>query len=110
MFFNFECETYLRNPFQNAKNFPEGCLYIAIKAEQENKDRLSGKYYLHSLYKNVGAYVREPGELQGFASHRFFLAYSRPVWFITDADNKFGFLWGGAQTGGYLSITTKGLT
>ena len=89
-FFYFESESDWRKSFQNGKNFPEfpGCLYIAIKAQHKIRDRLSGKYYLHSLhyYKNMGAYVREPGEIQGFSSRQFFLAYARGTWYITESD------------------------
>ena len=89
-------------------NFSEGCLYIAIKAEVNDRDGLSGKYYLHSLYKNIGAYVREPGEIQGFTQHQFFLAYGCGYWYITSAPKDYEFLWGGANSGGYFRITTQG--
>ena len=41
--------------------FSEGCLYIAVEAEDEEMNGFSGKYYFHSLHKNVGVYIREPG-------------------------------------------------
>ena len=69
---------------------------------------MSGKYYLHSLHKNIGAYVREPGEIQGFDSQQFFLVYSYKHWHITDANKTYEFLWEGDQAGGYLRIATKG--
>ena len=41
--------------------FSEGCLYIAVKAQERHMDGFSGKYYFHSLHKNIGVYIREPG-------------------------------------------------
>ena len=41
--------------------FSEDCLYIAVKAVDEDMNGLSGKYYFHSLHVNVGVFIREPG-------------------------------------------------
>ena len=93
--------------FQFAKEFPEECIYVAIKAEENAKDGLSGKYYFHSLHKNVGAYVREPKRVPGYTAKQFFLVYQNGVWYIQSDDSvNVCFLWGGA--GGHLRLTSKG--
>ena len=51
--------------FKFGKEFPEECLYIVIKAEETVKNGLSGKYYFHSMHKNVGVYIREPKRVPG---------------------------------------------
>ena len=51
--------------FKFGKEFPEECLYIVIKAEEAVKNGLSGKYYFHSMHKNVGVYIREPKRVPG---------------------------------------------
>ena len=82
-------------------------MYIAVKAENQNKNCASGKYYFHSLHKNVGAYVKEPGPVHG---EDYFLVYMSGSWFIQVArvksHNKLCFLWD--KAGGWLCITTKG--
>ena len=93
--------------FKFAKEFPEECIYVAIKAEESVKDGLSGKYYFHSLHKNVGTYVREPKRVPGYTSKQFFLVYQNGVWYIqTDDSVNVCFLWGGA--GGLLRLASKG--
>ena len=80
-----------------------------MRAEETAKNGLSGKYYFHSLHKNVGAYIREPGRVPGYNSKQFFLVYQKGVWYIqTDDRENVCFLWGGA--GGHLRLTTKGLS
>ena len=63
----------------------------------------SGKYYFHSLYKNIGAYIREPG-----LSRQFFLVYEPlyDTWYITDDTEKIG--WKQQVSGGYFRISSKG--
>ena len=100
------CEVSVNNTCQT--NHLSFCLYIAIKSKTKIYEGLSGKYYLHSLHKNIGAYVREPGEIQGFSSQQFFLVYTYKQWHITLANKKHEFLWRGDEPIGYLRIATKG--
>ena len=90
-----------------AGEFPEGCVYIAVKAELKNKNVASGKYHFHSLYKNIGAYVREPGTVR---DEDLFLAYMDDTWYIQlvkdSCEKKFCFLWD--KAGGWLRLNTKG--
>ena len=67
----------------------------------------SGKYYFHSLYKNIGAYIREPGPVAAYSSRQFFLLYDNlnETWCITD-DAKNG--WDQQVTGAYFRICSKG--
>ena len=88
-----------------AENFPERCLYIAINSEVKGRQAYSGKYYFHSLYKNVGAYIREPGSVPGYSSSQFFLVYDGGVWYITNDEERYCFLWG--KGGGFFKFETK---
>ena len=93
--------------FQSAKQFPERCIYVAVKkATYKENQGLTGKYYFHSLYKNVGAYIREPGAVSGFGLSQFYLVYDGDSWNISDNDQEFCFLWG--QGGGYFHLETEG--
>ena len=78
-----------------------------MKAEEKRKDGLSGKYYFHSLYKNIGAYIRESGEIEGFSHRQFLLVYKRGNWCIIGAyeDDE---IFGGDFNGGLLAIATEG--
>ena len=79
------------------------------KATDKNKQGLSGKYYFHSLHKNVGAYIREPGAVSGFRS-QFYLVYNNGDWFITDNDKNNCFLWLYLYcNSGYFHLETKGM-
>ena len=78
-----------------------------MKAEEKRKDGLSGKYYFHSLYKNIGAYIREPGEVEGYSQDQFILVYKGGYWFIMYAfeDDE---MFGGDFLGGIFRIATEG--
>ena len=79
-----------------------------MKAEEKRKDGLSGKYYFHSLYKNIGAYIRS-GEVEGFSHRQFFLVYKRGYWIITDDYASSGnFLWDKDVGYGHVCIETEG--
>ena len=69
----------------------------------------SGKYYFHSLYKNIGAYIREPGLVTGYSSRQFFLVYETlyDTWYITDDEGEEG-SWRQKVGGGYFRIRSKG--
>ena len=69
-------------------------------------DKFSGKYYFHSLYKNVGAYIREPGLVGNYSSRQFFLVHDNDKWWITDDEEKNG--WGQKVDGGYFRNSSKG--
>ena len=87
-------------------DFAEGCLYVAVKPEKKTTT-FSGKYYFHSLYNNVGAYIREPGLVSGYSSKQFFLVYEtlHETWYITN-DDKNG--WDQQVSGGCFRISSKG--
>lgn len=78
-----------------------------MKAEQKHNDGLSGKFYFHSLYKNIGAYIRESGEVEGHPLCQIFLVYKDKYWFITD-DARDDEMFGGDFEGGRLCIETDG--
>ena len=77
-----------------------------MKAEEKRKDGLSGKYYFHSLYKNIGAYIRS-GEVEGYSLNKSILVYKVGSWFITDASED-DEIFGGDFNGGLLAIATEG--
>ena len=90
---------------QHNKDFAEGCLYVSINPDDKTLD-FSGKYFFHSLYKNVGAYVRD-GMASGMASSKqIFLIYSDGFWFISIDKETCCFLWG--NSGGYFRLVSKG--
>ena len=76
-----------------------------MKAEQKINDGLSGKYYFHSLYKNIGAYIRS-GEVEGYYN-KVILVYKFGYWFITAASED-DEMFGGDFNGGLLGIATEG--
>ena len=87
------------------ENFAEGCLYVYVNPGEKMLD-FSGKYYLHSLYKNVGAYIREPGLVSDYSSKQTFLFYKDGYWYISNDEENNCFLWG--NDGGYFRLLSKG--
>ena len=82
-----------------------------MKAEQKINDGLSGKYYFHSLYKNIGAYIRS-GEIEGYSQDQFILVYKIDsnkcgYWLIINASED-DEMFGGDFNGGLLGIATEG--
>ena len=77
-----------------------------MKAEKKQYDGLSGKYYFHSLYKNVGAYIRSV-EVEGYSIDQFILVYKSGYWVITDSSEE-DVMFGGDFNGGILRIATEG--
>ena len=82
-----------------------------MKAEQKINDGLSGKYYFHSLYKNIGAYIRS-GEIEGYSQDQFILVYKIDsnkcgYWLIINASED-DEMFGGDFNGGLLGIVTEG--
>ena len=75
----------------------------------ENKLRkgFSGKYYFHSLYENVGTYIREPEPVPGYPSIQVYLVHSGGFWNISTDRKDHCFLWGNA--GGLFRLQSKGL-
>ena len=63
----------------------------------------SGAYYFHSLYNNVGAYVRDGLIVD---TKQTFLVYNDGYWFISTDEEKYCFLWG--NDGGFFRLATKG--
>ena len=86
--------------FQFAEEFSERCLYIAINATVKKKDDLSGKFCFHSMYNNVGVYIRESEQLT-----TAFLVYIKGSWYIQSHRRNTSFLW--EKAGGYFRLDTK---
>ena len=76
-------------------DFAEGCLYVSINPHDKTLE-YSGKYYFHSLYKNVGAYIRDGmGPLDGVdPSKQIFLVYTDGYWYISNDEEKYCFFMG----------------
>ena len=94
--------------FKHAEKIPRGSLNIAIDAEMKARNGLTGIYDYHSLYKNIGAYIRAGGKIDGLSGDRYFLVYFAEYgeWYFQGHDRKFCFLHGGS--GGYLRVASKG--
>ena len=99
--------------FQFAEEFSERCLYIAINATVKKKDDISGKFCFHSMYNNVGAFIRKPEPLiPAYPGLQFFLVYIDGLWYIQShasyspnaATKNKCFLWG--KPGGYVRLDT----
>ena len=89
-------------------------MYVAIQATGKKKDDISGKFCFHSMYNNVGAFIRKPEPLiPAYPGLQFFLVYIGGRWWIQShvSHNKNAamknkcFLWG--NQGGYFRLVTE---
>ena len=96
---------------QYNEDFAEGCLYVSVNPHDKTLD-YSGMYYFHSLYKNVGAYIRDGNGMRWHRdgmivdSKQTFLVYNDGYWYISNDEEKYCFLWG--NDGGYFRLASKG--
>lgn len=90
---------------QYNEDFAEECLYVSVNPQDKTFDYsgISGIYYFHSLYNNVGVYIRD-GKVTDLK--QFFLVYTGGYWYISNDEEKYCFLWG--NHGGYFRLASKG--